>query len=296
MNIVLIVSDTFRRDHIGCYGNKKIKTPNLDRLARKSVIFDNAYSGSFPTMPARVDILTGKWSFTFMGWSPLPRKEIVLPNLLKNAGYLTKSVVDTPFYLRNGYGYDRGFIDFEWIRGQLEYNKLGERKEIGSLFRFEEDYFAPATMLASERWLQNHYKDKFFLYIDTWDPHEPWDPPKYYTEHYLSNYDGTLCKFPCYGKWQEMGFTKQDLEKTHACYCGEITMVDRWIGHLLNGIEKTGLTEETIIVFTTDHGFYFGEHEQIGKATKKENMPPFFSTLRRTNPYTLTCLCSCNRT
>jgi len=264
MNIVFIVSDTLRHDHLGCYGNKEVRTPNIDRFAKKSIVFENAYACSFPTMPHRADVFTGRWTFTYLGWAPLPTEETILPQLLRNAGHITKAVVDTPFFVRQGYGYDRGFVDFEWIRGQGS-----ERKEINLLRRYETDYCAPATMLAAERWLEQHHKDKFFLYVDTWDPHEPWDPPKYYTELYYPGYDGKIVN-PCYGLWREKGLTEEDLKIAHASYCGEITMMDRWVGHLLDGIEAMELMENTAIIFTTDHGFYFGEHGQFGKGIMKE--------------------------
>src|SRR4028119_1149903 len=72
-NVVVIVADTFRRDHLGAYGNGRIRAPHLDEFARSSVVFDNHLLSSFPTMPARADILTGTFSYTHMGWEPLPR-------------------------------------------------------------------------------------------------------------------------------------------------------------------------------------------------------------------------------
>ncbi|MDP9437199.1 MAG: sulfatase-like hydrolase/transferase, partial [Actinomycetota bacterium] len=69
-NVVVIVADTFRRDHLGAYGNPYIHTPNLDAFARQSVVFDQHVISSFPTMPARADMLTGNFSYTFMGWEP----------------------------------------------------------------------------------------------------------------------------------------------------------------------------------------------------------------------------------
>jgi arylsulfatase A-like enzyme len=113
-NVVVIVADTFRRDHLGAYGNPYIRTPYLDELARSSVVFDRHVVSSFPTMPARADILTGTFSYAHMGWEPLPRHLMTLPELLSSAGYLTMGVVDTPFFIRNGFGYDRGFNDFVW--------------------------------------------------------------------------------------------------------------------------------------------------------------------------------------
>ncbi len=264
MNIVLIISDTFRRDHLGCYGNPWIHTPHLDRLAERAIVFDRCYAASFPTVPCRADILTGKYDFTYLGWGPLPNKEAVLAQIMAEAGYSTMGIVDTPFYIRNGYGYDRGFDDFIWIRGQ-RYAYGPERDNVTRVWRYEEDYFAPATLGAAERWLEQHYKEKFFLLVDTWDPHEPWDSPSYYVEIYWKEYDGKLSPWPCYWFWKEAGLSENDVKIAHAHYCGEITMVDRWVGRLLERIKSLGLTENTAIIFTSDHGFYFGEHGLFGK-------------------------------
>jgi arylsulfatase A-like enzyme len=118
------------------------------------------------------------------------------------------------------------------------------------------------------RWLERHYKEDFFLYVDTWDPHEPWDAPDYYTEPYWPGYDGEVVQ-PPYCNWQDApGFTEKLVDKAHATYMGEITMVDAWVGHLLRRVEDMGLMDKTAIIFTSDHGFYFGEHGgRFGKMT-----------------------------
>ena len=96
--------------------------------------------------------------------------------------------------------------------------------------------------------------------MDTWDPHEPWDAPPYYTELYWPDYDGELV-LPLYGSWHDVpGYEESTLRKGHATYCGEITMVDTWLGFLLKSVENMGLLDKTTVIFTTDHGFYFGEH------------------------------------
>jgi arylsulfatase A-like enzyme len=120
-------------------------------------------------------------------------------------------------------------------------------------------------MTAAERWLERHYEEPFFLYVDTWDPHEPWDAPDYYPALYKPDYDGRHI-YPCYGRWEDHGLTEDDLETVRATYCGEVTMVDRWLGHLLEKLDVLGLRERTYVVFTSDHGFYFGEHGYFGKA------------------------------
>ncbi len=262
MNIILIVSDTFRRDHLGCYGNAWIRTPYLDRLAQQSIVIERCYAASFPTVPNRSDLLTGKYNFTYLGWRPLPQDEITLSQLLTSEGYVTAGIVDTPFYLRDGYGYDRGFLDFVWLRDQ----RSGKaRNDVVYARRYEEDHFAATTMSVAEKWLELHRKDKFFLLVDTWDPHEPWDPPAHYVELYLDDYDGQPAPWPSYWYWKEAGLSEEDVKRAHAHYCAEITMVDRAIGRLLERIDSLGLIEDTAIIFTSDHGFYFGEHGIFGK-------------------------------
>ncbi len=264
-NIVVIVADTFRRDHLGAYGNPYINTPNLDAFASSSVTFDRHTISSFPTMPARADMLTGNFSYTFMGWEPLWDSLHTLPGLLSRAGYLTMGIVDTPYFIRNRFGYDRGFDDFIWVRGQGDDTRPHERSDSRLTWRSESDRLVARTMTQAEEWLERHYEEQFFLYVDTWDPHEPWDAPDYYTKTYKPDYDGRQI-YPAYGKWRDAGLSWEDVELAHATYCGEVTMVDHWIGRLISKLDVLGLRENTVICFVSDHGFYFGEHEYFGKA------------------------------
>jgi arylsulfatase A-like enzyme len=269
MNVIWITSDTLRRDHIGAYGNEHIRTPSLDSLAEKSIRFEKHYAAGFPTMPARADHFTGRWTMSFMGWSPLPAEVTTLAEILSENGIHTAAVVDTPFYLRDGMNYDRGFKSFFMNIGQegsgAKKLKDGrhESQDRRAAWRYESDYNAPQTFIRAMQWLERHYTENFFLYIDTWDPHEPWDAPAYYTELYWPGYDGEIIE-PIYGRWQDFpGFTENRMKKAHATYCGEITMVDAWLGHFLRRVEDMGLMDNTAIIFTSDHGFYFGEHDGI---------------------------------
>lgn len=275
MNVIWIISDTLRRDHVGVYGNELIRTPSLNALANRSVRFDRAYAASFPTMPARADHFTGRWTCSFMAWEPLPEGEVTLAQILLEKGFHTAAVVDTPFYLRVGMNYDRGFYTFFEVHGQERWR--GEGYDVRSWWRFESDCAAPQTFITALRWLERHYKEDFFLYIDAWDPHEPWIAPKYYTELYMPDYDGEIVN-PVYNYWQEIpGLTEEKVKKAHACYCGEVTMVDTWVGCFLRGLENMGLMDKTAIIFTSDHGFYFGEHDGLfGKMTlakRPDGMP-----------------------
>ena len=125
----LIISDSLRRDCLGVYGPPpwaaefkigigRIHTPNLDRFASRSIVFDNAFIASFPTVPTRNDILTGRYTWTYKPWSPLAEDEITLPEVLNAAGVLTGLVVDTPHPFAPGYNYQRGFQSWELVRGQ----------------------------------------------------------------------------------------------------------------------------------------------------------------------------------
>jgi arylsulfatase A-like enzyme len=214
---------------------------------------------------------------SFMGWEPLPDGVETLAQLLRTADIHTAAMVDTPFYLRGGMNYDLGYQTFLYIPGQAGdlrlVEGLHEALDARETWRFESDHSVAQTMTKAMQWLQLHYKEDFFLYIDTWDPHEPWDAPNYYTEMYMPDYDGELVT-PVYGRWQDTpGFTEAAVNKAHATYCGEVTLVDTWIGYLLRQVENMGLMEHTAIIFTTDHGFYFGEHDGLFGKTSMAKRP-----------------------
>ena len=263
MNVILIVTDTFRRDHLPCYGNAEVITPNLDRFAEQALIFEDCYAASFPTVPARADLMTGRYTFAYLPWGPLPQDEVTMAGLISAAGYRTAMIADTPFLARRGYGQDRGFQEFIYIRGQLhgteqEYRRL--QRHVSEI----EGYCAPKTFVEAANWLERHHENPFFLYVDTWDPHEPWDPPSYYVKPYMEDYGGEIIA-PSYWNYKDDGRSERDLEVARACYMGEISMVDHWFGYLMERVRVLNLLDDTAIIFVSDHGFYFGEHGLFGK-------------------------------
>ena len=261
MNIICVVTDTLRADYLPTYGNQQVIAPNLTRFAEEAIVFDDCHAASFPTIPTRADIATGRFTLTYLTWGPLPQDEITLADLMTKAGYTTMGVGDTPFLIRNGYGYDRGFDDFIWIRGQRE---ASGRPDVTSQWIDEDDRFAPQTFKAAMDWIERHNEEQFFLYIDAWDPHEPWDPPAHYVKPYMPDYNGEHV-YPAYWDWQDAGYSERDLEIAKATYMGEITMVDRWFGLLIDRLKSLGLYDDTAILFVSDHGFYFGEFGIFGK-------------------------------
>ena len=100
--------------------------------------------------------------------------------------------------------------------------------------------------------------------MDTFDPHEPWDPPQWYVDLYDPGYEGEEVIYPAYGPCDYL--SEAELRHVRALYAGEVTLVDRWVGMLLRKVKDLGLLDNTAIFFTTDHGFYLGEHGLIGKA------------------------------
>ncbi len=292
MNIILIISDTLRRDFLGCYGNNWISTPNIDKFAKNSILFENAYIGSFPTVPNRHEILTGKFVFTYYKWAPLPQQDITIPKILREKGYISMGIFDTPHPFAPGMNYQRDFDGWILIRGQENDRYITEPIDVKlpckpeklrnpyktviqylknvSKRTYEEEYFCARTFIQASRWIEKNYKhNKFFLYIDTFDPHEPWDPPKYFVDIYDPDYKGEEVIYPRYGSTDIL--TESELKHCRALYSGEVSLVDRWFGYFLRKVEDTGLLENTCIIFTSDHGFYLGEHNLIGKSIIREN-------------------------
>lgn len=284
MNLIFIVSDTFRRDHLGCYGNLNIRTPYLDRFATISTVFDSAYLCSFPTVPARFEFLTGNVAFPTRGWQPMPSDQRTIAERLREVGYISMGVFDTSNLMRQGYNYMKGFDAFEWLRGQegdehsidwmeVSINAPPEQLRNGwqhnlyqhrrsTRFRTQErDYFVAQTMQTACDWLERNYKwDKFFLYVDTFDPHEPWEPPEWYLRLYEKEpWKGNDLDYPKGGPVEGV-YTHEEIQHIRALYSGEVTLVDKWVGRLLEKIEDLGLLENSMVVFASDHGTQHGEH------------------------------------
>ncbi len=298
MKTIVLMSDSLRRDYVGAYGNSWIKTPVLDEFAQKAVVFDKAYAASFPTVPNRADIMLGRHAFNFMGWEPVPRN---LPNLaqMANADGRTVSmmITDTPHGVQNGFYLNRDFTAWEWIRGQesdrlrtdyvarevlpcspdllRQREKLRRMHYLNTHFRRNErDCFVARTMATAADWLEANYKhDNFLLYIDTFDPHEPWDAPEYYLKMYEKDYDGININYPDYVPVER--YKPEEIQHCRNLYAAEVTLVDTWIGEVLRKVDVLGIAEETAIIIMSDHGFYLGEHNHIGKFRQDKPMPLF---------------------
>ena len=304
MNVVVVIIDTLRKDHVGAYGNPWIKTPNLDALAKDSLRFTRAYPESIPSIPARRAIHTGLRSFPFRGWhkwceddvglrgwQPIPRDQTTLAETLADEGYNNLLVTDTLHQFRPFYDMHRGFDVFHFIRGQerdlyrprtpasskkidgvliggpsahhaedimLQYlaNTMGRERE--------EDYFAPQVFMKGMEFLEAARIDQpFFLVVDNYDPHEPWDTPEEYISLYDDGYDGPEPMTSSSGPSDWL--TPRQLKRMHALYCAEVTMMDRWLGNFLDKMDELNLFDNTLLILLSDHGHAFGEHGFAGK-------------------------------
>lgn len=287
MNVIVIMNDTFRRDHLGCYGTPWIHTPNLDQFAQRSILFDQYYIASYPTVPARWDLCTGRYGFPFRGWQPLGPDDVTLAQNLAQHGVHTQMIWDTPMLGTHDYNYTRGFKGLDFVRGQkgdwwitdptlpvrqpAQPHKVKNMTSLDSYLRnhfhrqYEREYCSPRTISAAMDWLEtNHRHDSFFLWIDMWDPHEPFDCPPYdYARYADPEYDGDQMLYPHYGRPTYM--SEAELHNARALYAGNVTLVDRWMGYFLELVERLGLFQNTLIIWISDHGHLFGEHDLQGK-------------------------------
>ena len=283
MKVILVIADTLRRDHTGVLGNPpwwKIQTPTLQRFSQIASVFENAYIGSFPTIPNRRDTLLGKCDGVkpFNRGTLLTKSEVSFPAHLKRSGIPSMLIMDTPYLAFNDRNLYRDFSAWYWNRGQegelcwldqevelkydvppelIRYDESRYHSILTNRYRrkIETDWFAPGTYTKAMEWLECNYKrSDFFLWIDTFDPHEPWDPPQYYIDLYDKDYEGRIFESPAVGLRKKMGITDRELKQMRARYSAEVTMVDTWFGRLLDKVEQLGIMDETVIIFTTDHG------------------------------------------
>ncbi|MBV7332712.1 sulfatase-like hydrolase/transferase [Chloroflexi bacterium TSY] len=287
MNVIVIMNDTFRRDYLGCYGNTWIHTPNLDEFAQRAAVFEQYYIASYPTVPARWDLCTGRYGFPFRGWQPLGPNDLTLAQILAQNNIHTQMIWDTPMLGTHDYNYTRGFKGLEFVRGQKgdwwitdpqlpvqqpsQPHKVKNIASLDSYLRnhfnrqYEREYCSPRTLSAAMDWLEsNHTHDSFFLWIDMWDPHEPFDCPIYdYARYAAPTYQGDQMLYPQYGRPTYMSDAER--QNARALYAGNVTLVDRWMGKFLHLAERLGLFKNTLIIWISDHGHLFGEHDLQGK-------------------------------
>lgn len=289
-NILIINSDTYRYDNLFDWAAVPVETPSLDAFSERAVSMSRFYAGSFPTIPERTDLISGRYAWPWVPWQYL-LAENVMPQILNQHGYVTQLICDCP-HLFN-FGFNRVFNAAVQVRGQegdtfslhmndpIESVMPREKTRTGHHFQdrilvdihrwtnrywtCEEDTFPPRTAGKVVRWLEEN--DSFrpwMLWVDFFDPHEPWDPPEYMVRKYNPGYDGAPMMHPNYGRAQD--YTPAELRNLRAHYCAEAELVDRWVGRIFQKLDDLDLWDNTVVIFTTDHGMSLGEHARTGKS------------------------------
>ncbi|MHB1133193.1 MAG: sulfatase [Chloroflexota bacterium] len=303
-NVIVVMLDSLGANYVGCYGNKWIKTPNIDRLAREGVLFENQYIEGVPTMPARRSMFAGRYFLHSKGWSPLDMEDTTIADLCWGRPIDTALVYDCPNYRLPKFGYTRGF-DKTWFthghEGDHEYykadplyhlkpedyvedhileaaSKMEGENLIGPLlseiscflrktqhWKGEEDQNVAKTMKQAVKYLEQVDRNKqFFLWVDSFDPHEPWDPPSVWDPdrkcEYDPDYKGKDMFLPLWGNVEGV-YTEPELHHIRMLHAEKVTMVDRWLGYIMDKVREMGLEDNTLFMMLSDHGEPLGNGE-----------------------------------
>ncbi len=300
MRTIFILFDSLNKKAMEVYGNKIIKSPNFNRLAEKSVVFDTHFVGSLPCMPARRDLHTGRLNFLHRSWGPLEPFDNSFSEILQSNNIYTHLISDHYHYWEDGGStYHNRYSSWEFIRGQEwdkwqafveppikrlkeKYHKIQHPKptnhgRMQSMLnreyeKNEKDYCCPRTFDAAFDFLENNKNsDHWLLHLECFDPHEPFAAPERFKKQFKTEYLGPILNWPIYKKSEE---TEIEAKELRANYAALLSMCDEYFGKLLDFMDCNKMWDDTCIILTTDHGFMLEEHGWWGK-----NRMPFFNEI-----------------
>ncbi len=253
-HVVVLLIDTLRADALRVYNPRsRVKTPNLDRLAREGAVLE-AQAPENWTKPSCASILTALFPSTHRTkkeTSKLPEAALTLAEHLKQHGFQTASFIANGYVSRK-FGFDQGWDHY------TNYIRENKSTKAENVFREAGD------------WIQRHKDRRFFTYIQTIDPHVPYDPPERLLQQYDPEpYDGPIRPRLTPQQVEDakrgrMTFSERDRQRLRALYDAEITYHDEQLGKFLERLEQLGVLDETLFVVVSDHGEEFGEHGSWG--------------------------------
>ena len=297
MNLIVLMLDSLRQDHVSFYnkgapvfqGIEACRTPHIDSFAEQSVVFDNMYPEGLPTIPARAALTTGNRTLHTRPWAPLYPNDVSASMILSEEGYINALVSDTYHYRSPGMTYHLGYHAYQWVRGQEYdpwYSSPTERniddyvnENFDDLWRARveqfltntdafncaKDWFAPQVCDLASKWLRkNRVHDKVFLWMDSFDPHEPWDPPKEFDTYTDPNYEGPRLVMPMGGPATAWA-TQEEIRHIQGLYAGEVAAVDDALGGVLNTLKEQSYFDDSIVVLMGDHGHPLADHGKFLK-------------------------------
>ena len=286
MKAIMVMFDSLNRKMLSPYGCDWTITPNFQRLAKNSVMFANNYAGSLPCMPARRELHTGRYNFLHRSWGPMEPFDDSMPEILKNNGVHSHLVSDHMHYWEDGGAtYHTRYGSWEIVRGQ-EGDKW---KVLPELFEETDEYQNDeARFFKSKRSLDKHDRinrkymdteekmsmaltfknglefidnnreaDNWFLQIECFDPHEPFYCTDEFKAMYPHEYHGKLYDWPPYHQVTEDEQTQSHIKYQYAAL---MSMCDKYLGKVLDTMDRYRLWEDTMLIVCTDHGYLLGEH------------------------------------
>ena len=304
MRSILVLFDSLNRSALAAYGGK-IPTPNFDRFARRAATFDTHYVGSLPCMPARRDIHTGRLNFPHRSWGPLEPFDNSFAEILKESGVHSHLVTDHAHYFEEGGAtYHTRYSTWDFIRGQendpwkamvqppLErfretysekHYPFGKVVDASSRMRVqhivnrewmpeERDYPGPRCFASGLEFLEvNKGADNWFLQIECFDPHEPFDAPARFKDASRTGWNGGVLDWPYY---EHVTDSAEEIAEIRANYAALVAMCDAYFGRLLDFMDDNGMWADTALILTTDHGYLLAEHDWWGK-----NLQPYYEEI-----------------
>jgi len=277
-NVILIVVDTLRADHLSCYGYNFNTSPNIDRFCLESAKFDNCFSPANWTAPGHASIFTGRYpisdgvhkvlvvndqSVSPVHCMPLDSDEITLAEILRTSGYQTAAVISNTAIVSREFGFDQGFE--YWFAKPPSFPSLFfiMRKFLDDIhwcillhpsYRRAEDI----TNIAL-RWVKGNSKKPFFLFLNYMDPHQPWLPPYPYDALFPGKIENYLLDTEAVRKSKKK-LDRKELKHIQSQYDGEIAYLDKQLGMLFESLKSYRLYDNSIVIITSDHGEFLGEH------------------------------------
>jgi arylsulfatase A-like enzyme len=269
-NVLVIVVDTLRADHVSFHGYSRPTTPNLDRVAREGVVFDNAISTAPWTLPSHGSMVTGRYPHEHgaVGEHGLDDRLPTIAEAFRDRGFRTGGFSGNNLYFCRRAGFARGFLHFEdyfYSLGDILYRTTWGRivnhfisTGVLALQEIPERERAEQINQRALRWIDSDRTHPFFVFLNYFDIHEPYLPEQPYRSRFS--------KIPNPGGLIDMNhphLSSDQLQSEVDAYDGAITYVDEQIGKMFAELQKRGLDRNTIVVITSDHGEAFGEHDLI---------------------------------
>ena len=280
MKSIMIMYDSLNKHMLSAYGCDWTKTPNFQRLSKKSITFENMYVGSMPCMPARRELHTGRYNFLHRSWGPFEPFDDSTPEILQNSGIYTHLVSDHYHYWEDGGAtYHHRYSSWENVRGQEGDKWKGEitdpilPEHLGRVERQDwinrkylqnEESTPQAQTFARgiEFIKKNRRADNWSLQIETFDPHEPYFTLNKWKGHYPHKWDGPHFDWP---KNQRVEESQEAVRHLKYEYASLLTKCDHYLGLVMDLMDEYSLWEDTMLIVNTDHGFLLGEHDWWAK-------------------------------